>query len=96
MYVYTLMLYRSNTGAGNDDIARHLLRKLKGANEARPAALSWKNQTCMQCHQDVHWLLQDMVPRHVEPIVRPVFPRDGHQCTGVGCGVPIIFVEWDM
>ena len=43
MYVYALMLYRFNTGAGNDDIARRLLRKLEGAKEAGPAALPWKN-----------------------------------------------------
>jgi hypothetical protein len=43
MYVYALVLYRSNTSAGNDDIARGLLRKLEGANKAGPAALPWKN-----------------------------------------------------
>ena len=43
MYVNALVLYRSNTSAGNDDIARHLLRKLEGTNEAGPAALPWKN-----------------------------------------------------
>jgi len=37
MYVYALVLYRSNTSGGNDDIARHLLRELKGADEAGPA-----------------------------------------------------------
>jgi len=34
MYVYALVLYRSNTGGGNDDIARCLLRELKGADDA--------------------------------------------------------------
>ena len=43
MYVYALVLYRSNTGSGNDDIARRLLRELEGANEAGLAALPWKN-----------------------------------------------------
>jgi hypothetical protein len=45
MYVYALVLYRSNTSDGNDDIARHLLRELEGVDEAGPAALPWKNQT---------------------------------------------------
>jgi hypothetical protein len=39
MYVYALVLYRSNTGVNNDDIARRLLWKLEGADEAGPAAL---------------------------------------------------------
>jgi hypothetical protein len=54
MYVYALVLYRSNTDADNDDIARGLLRKLGGANKAGSAALPWKNQTCTWCHQDVY------------------------------------------
>ena len=43
MYIYALMLYRSNTGGSNDDIAPRLLKQLKGADEAGPAALPWKN-----------------------------------------------------
>ena len=54
MYVFTLVLYRSNTSGGNDDIARSLLRELKGVGEAGPAALPWKNQTCTRCHKDMH------------------------------------------
>ena len=50
----------------------------------------------MWCHKDMYWRLQDMVPQHVEPILHPVLPRDGHQCTSVGCGVPVGFEEWDM
>ena len=34
MYIYALVLYRSNTVGGNDDIARRLLRELEGADEA--------------------------------------------------------------
>jgi hypothetical protein len=62
MYIYALVVYMSNTGAGNDNIARCLLKKLKGADEAGLAALLWKNQTCTWCRQDVHRLLQGMVP----------------------------------
>ena len=72
MYVYALVLYKSNTGGGNDDIARHLLRELKGANEVGPATLPWKNQTCTQFCQDVYWRLQDMVPHDVVPFLYPV------------------------
>ena len=45
MYVYALVHYRSNTGGGNDNIARRLLRELEGADEEGPATLPWKNQT---------------------------------------------------
>jgi len=62
MYVFTLVLYMSNIGSGNDDIARRLLRELVGADEAGPTALSWKNQTYTWCRKDMHWRLQDMVP----------------------------------
>ena len=78
MYVYALMPNRSNTGVGNNDIARRLLRKLKGPDEEGPSVLPWKNQTYTRCRQDLHWLLQDMVPQHVEPILHPVLPWDGH------------------
>jgi hypothetical protein len=46
MYVFALVLYGSNTSCSNDDIARRLLRELKGVDEAGLAALPWKNQTC--------------------------------------------------
>jgi hypothetical protein len=54
MYVFALVLYRSSTGGGNDDIAWCLLRELAGVDEAGLAALPWKNQTCTRCHKDVH------------------------------------------
>jgi hypothetical protein len=57
MYVFALMLYRSNTGGSNDNIAGRLLRDLEGADEAGPAALPWKNQTCTWCRKDVYWQL---------------------------------------
>ena len=45
LYVYALVLYRSNIGSSNDDIALRLSRELEGADKARPAALLWKNRT---------------------------------------------------
>jgi hypothetical protein len=88
MYVYTLMLYRSNTGAGNDDIIRRLLRNLEGADEVGSVALSWKNQTYMRCCKDVYWWLQDMVPQHVDPIL----PQDLH-CTSISYSELVGFEE---
>ena len=78
MYVYALMLYRSNTGGGNDDIAQHLLRELEGTDEAGSAALPWKNSNFSQFHQDMYWHLQDMVPHDVVPGLRPIRRQDGH------------------
>ena len=95
MYVFTLVLYRSNTSGGNDDIARSLLRELKGVDEPGLAALPWKNQTCTRCRKDMYWQLQDMVPQHVEPIFCPILPRNGH-CTSSGYGEPDGFEEWDL
>ena len=43
MYIFALVLYLSNIGGDNDDIARRLLRELEGAHEVGPAALPWKN-----------------------------------------------------
>ena len=45
MYIYALVLYKSNTGGGNDNIARCMLRELEGADEVGLAPLRWKNQT---------------------------------------------------
>ena len=53
MYVFTLVLYRSNTSNSNDDITQCLLRELEGADKARAAALLWKNQTFLQFHRDM-------------------------------------------
>ena len=54
MNVFTLVLYRPNTGGGNDDIAQCLLRELEGADKAGLASLPWKNQTYTWCCKDVH------------------------------------------
>jgi len=54
MYIYALVLYRSHTSGGNDDIVRCLLRDLEGAIKAGPAALPWKNQTFPQFHRDMY------------------------------------------
>jgi hypothetical protein len=39
MYVYALVLYKSNTGGGNDDIARRLLREPEGRSGADCTAM---------------------------------------------------------
>ena len=45
-FVLSLVLHRSNSGVGNDNIARRWLRKVKG-DEAGPAVnVTWKNEIC--------------------------------------------------
>ena len=45
-FVLSLVLHRSNRGAGNNNIARWLLRKVEG-DEAGPAMnVTWKNKKC--------------------------------------------------
>ena len=97
MYVYTLVLYRSNTGGGNDNIARRMLRELEGADKVGPAALPWKNQTFPQFRRDVYWQLQDMVPHDVVPGLCPIRRQDGHhQCIGGGYSEPVRFEVWEL
>ena len=46
-YVFSLALYRSNTGATNDATAPRLLRKVEGDEEGSATTnATWKNQTC--------------------------------------------------
>lgn len=46
-FVLALLLYRQNSGAGNDDMARRLLRKQVEGDEAGPASNGmWKDQIC--------------------------------------------------
>ena len=50
-FVISLVLHRSNSGAGNDNIARRWLRKVKGDEAGLAANVTWKNEICT-------WLLQ--------------------------------------
>jgi len=46
VFVLSLVLHRSNSGASNDNIARRWLRKVKG-DEAGPVVnVTWKNEIC--------------------------------------------------
>ena len=45
-FVLSLVLHRSNSSAGNENIARRWLRKVK-SDEAGPTAnVTWKNKIC--------------------------------------------------
>ena len=58
MYVLSLVLHRSNSGATNDTTARRLLRKVE-CDEVGPTAKNamWKNKNCAQRHQQARVVL---------------------------------------
>ena len=66
-YVFSLALYKSNSGAANDATAWRLLRKLEGDKEV-PAAKTarWKKQTYARCHRAIRVVLLDdlVLPHH--------------------------------
>ena len=46
--VLSLVLHRSNSGAGNDNIARRWLRKVEGDEAGPEANVTWKNECLHQ------------------------------------------------
>jgi len=48
-FVFSLVLHRSNSVAGNDNIARWLLRKVEGVEVGLEANVTWKNEKCTRC-----------------------------------------------
>jgi hypothetical protein len=45
-FVLSLVLYRSNSGADNDNIARQWLRKVEGDEAGLATNVTWKNEIC--------------------------------------------------
>ena len=78
MYVLSLVLHRSNSGAANNATAQRLLRKVE-CDEVGLAAKNavWKNKNCARCRQQARVVLQDdlVVPRRA---VRPDLPPLAH------------------
>jgi len=74
MYVLSLMLHRSNSGATNDATTQQLLRKVE-CDEASPMAknATWKNKNCARRCQQARVVLQDdlVVPRRVARLDLP-------------------------
>jgi hypothetical protein len=46
-FVLSLVLHRSNSGAGNDNTARRWLRKVEGDEAGSATNVTWKNEICM-------------------------------------------------
>ena len=100
------MLHRSNSGAGNDNIARRWLRKVEGDEAGLEVNVTWKNKKCTRRLQHAMFMLQDLAGRAapgesspLPPLAMPVRCQDGHQCGGGGCGDHARWegwVEWAM
>ena len=45
-FVLSLVLHRSNSGAGNDNIAARWLRKVEGDEAGLTVNVTWKNEIC--------------------------------------------------
>ena len=84
-FVLSLVLHKSNYGAGNDNIARRLLRKVEG-DEAGPAVnVTWKKKICTRCLQHAMLVLEDIAGRPtlgqcspLSPLAMPVRRQDRH------------------
>jgi hypothetical protein len=61
IYALTLLHYRPNSGDGNDDEARRLLRMVEGPEPGAPA-LPWNNKTCTKCRSRIISALWDLAP----------------------------------
>jgi hypothetical protein len=65
LHLLSFVLHMSNSGAGNDNIVRRLLRKVKGDEVGAVADVTWKKEKCTWCLQLAMWVLQDLARRPV-------------------------------
>ena len=56
-FVLSLVLLRSNSGAGNDNIARRWLRKVEGDEAGPEVNVMWKNEKCTWCLEQAMFML---------------------------------------
>ena len=61
--VLSLVLHRSNSGAGNDNIARRWLRKVEGDEAGLTVNVMWKNEICTWHLQQAMFVFKDFVGR---------------------------------
>ena len=92
IYALALLLYRPNSGDGDDDEARWLLRMVEGP-ELGALALPWNNKTCTKCHSRIISALWDLASLAVG-VPTPMHRQDEHQCAGGGCGEHAGWYAW--
>ena len=62
-FILSLVLHRSNSSAGNDNIARRWLRKVEGDEAGLEVNVMWKNEKCTRCLQQAMFMLEDFAGR---------------------------------
>ena len=84
-FVLYLMLHRSNSGAGNNNIARRWLRKVEGDEAGPEANVTWKNEKYTRHLQHAMLVLEDIAGRPalgqcspLPPLAMPVCRQDRH------------------
>ena len=92
IYVLALLFYRPNSGDGDDNEARRLLRMVEGPKAGVPV-LPWNNKTCTKCCCRIISALWDLAPSAVG-VPTPVHRQDEHQCAGGGCGEHAGWYAW--
>ena len=92
IYALALLLYRPNSGDGDDDEAQRLLRMVEGPEPGAPA-LPWNNKTCTKRRCRMISVLWDLAPSAV-CVPTPVHRQDEHQCAGGGCGEHAGWYAW--
>jgi hypothetical protein len=82
-FVLSFVLHRSNSGAGNDNIARQWLRKVEGDEAGLTVNVTWKNEICTWRLQQAMFVLQDLAGRlapgessPLPPLAMPVHRQD--------------------
>ena len=65
-FVLSLVLHRSNSSAGNENIARRWLRKVEGDEAGLAVNVTWKNEICTRRLQQAMFMLEDF-PRWPAP-----------------------------
>ena len=76
IYALALLLYRPNSGDGDDDEARRLLHMVEGPKSGAPA-LPWNNKTCTKHRCRIISALWDLAPSAVG-VPTPVHRQDEH------------------
>ena len=78
-FILSLVLHMSNSGVGNDNIARRWLRKVEGDEVGLATNVTWNNEICTRCLQQAMFMLQDLAgwpvlgeSSHLPPVAMPV------------------------
>jgi len=100
-YVATILLFRANTGADDNQAARRYMLQVEGEEEVVAGAACgigrsmFSNEGCLHCRElafacamGTHWRRWVQVPQSAPPV-----PRGDLPCAGFPCSHPVD--EWD-